>query len=781
MDEMVKATQEWLNETYKGEKDFTPFAEKDIDGITGVGTFKRLIQALQIEINKQYGKNIKVDGDFGDGTLKALPATIGKSNTKNNIVHIIQSSLWCKGYSAGSMDGIYGDSTERAVRKFQEDAGIPESGKIQPYILQGIMNTDGYVYRGTKNTDSYYKHLVQRGMNKYYGSQIGLTAPNGVWERKSHKNLIKCCQIEWGLTPDGSFGTNTMNAAPTLSTKKSGYVASKRLLKWGLAINGYYLDDLDDGVYDQKTYNAVYNFQSFLEIGKPDGIAGKNTWASLLSSKGNTSRKTTACDTSTRLSKFTATDLKNNGYTDVGRYLTNTPGGTLDKKLTDEEIRILALVGMNIFPIFQTSGRKNTYFTKKQGYEDGYSARYAARKFGFPKGTVIYFAADYDVLTADIEKYIIPYFEGVRELLSEYYKVGVYGPRMLCNKLLEKGLTTNSFVSDMSSGFTGNIGQKMPSNWSYDQILETGSLSVAIDKCVASKRATAIPAELIKPMPSMNMENYAFFKKLYDEALKYMTENNKTTPSVYDVNLFVLQYLRGRNSYNGTMWSMVAGERNLDFDEAITYEKMEIGDNSKSGKIDLDKIKIFDNSAFVEIPMPHFAATLNCYLYDSVATQLHDERIVDSYTGWAGDLVQMCNTINNKDKSLFEEKDFYRYIAQEEGNLGFTMEDMLQDVDAFNMYNMYNWHSKKIYEIFYDYYYVSMHAYNRFTLFKHYLLGYFSEKKTIYDIAYIFTSGEYPMESMGFAAGGFGECPIKYEKEVAEAFAYRLDELIENE
>ena len=37
------------------------------------------------------------------------------------------------------------------------------------------------------------------------------------------------------------------------------------------------------------------------------------------------------------------------------------------------------------------------------------------------------------------------------------------------------------------------------------------------------------------------------------------------------------------------------------------------------------------------------------------------------------------------------------------------------------------------------------------------------------------------MESMGFAAGGFGECPINYEKEVAEAFAYRLDELIKNE
>ncbi|RDY29988.1 hypothetical protein [Lachnotalea glycerini] len=76
--------------------------------------------------------------------------------------------------------------------------------------------------------------MVQLGMNTNYGSQIGLTAPNGLWERKSHKNYIKCCQIEWGATP-------------------------------------------------------------------VDGIAGKNTWASLLSSRGNTASSATAFDTSTRL------------------------------------------------------------------------------------------------------------------------------------------------------------------------------------------------------------------------------------------------------------------------------------------------------------------------------------------------------------------------------------------------------------------------------------------------------------------------------------------------
>ncbi|MBR6094549.1 MAG: hypothetical protein IKP92_05975 [Lachnospiraceae bacterium] len=33
-------------------------------------------------------------------------------------------------------------------------------------------------------------------------------------------------------------------------------------------------------------------------------------------------------------------------------------------------------------------------------------------------------------------------------------------------------MVTNGFIADMSSGFTCNIGQKMPENWSYDQFCE---------------------------------------------------------------------------------------------------------------------------------------------------------------------------------------------------------------------------------------------------------------------------------------------------------------------
>lgn len=54
MDQMVLETQKWLNSTYSGIEGFEPFTGNELDGVTGRGTFKRLIEALQIEANKQY-------------------------------------------------------------------------------------------------------------------------------------------------------------------------------------------------------------------------------------------------------------------------------------------------------------------------------------------------------------------------------------------------------------------------------------------------------------------------------------------------------------------------------------------------------------------------------------------------------------------------------------------------------------------------------------------------------------------------------------------------------
>ena len=50
----------------------------------------------------------------------------------------------------------------------------------------------------------------------------------------------------------------------------------------------------------------------------------------------------------------------------------------------------------------------------------------------------------------------------------------------------------SSFVADMSTGYSGNLGYRMPTNWAFDQIKEytigSGSGAIAIDKNIASGR-----------------------------------------------------------------------------------------------------------------------------------------------------------------------------------------------------------------------------------------------------------------------------------------------------
>ncbi|WP_018684453.1 hypothetical protein [Actinokineospora enzanensis] len=43
----------------------------------------------------------------------------------------------------------------------------------------------------------------------------------------------------------------------------------------------------------------------------------------------------------------------------------------------------------------------------------------------------------------------------------------------MCSRVRAAGLTTASFVSDMSSGFSGNLGFPMPVDWAFDQIATT--------------------------------------------------------------------------------------------------------------------------------------------------------------------------------------------------------------------------------------------------------------------------------------------------------------------
>lgn len=110
----IRAFQKWMNSTYGW-----AMAE---DGISGPDTRKHAVMALQIELNKQFGKGLAVDGAFGNKTYAACVSV--KENARGNITRIIQGMLYCKGYDPHGFDGIFGAGCAKAVRAFQTNNGL---------------------------------------------------------------------------------------------------------------------------------------------------------------------------------------------------------------------------------------------------------------------------------------------------------------------------------------------------------------------------------------------------------------------------------------------------------------------------------------------------------------------------------------------------------------------------------------------------------------------------------------------------------------------------------
>ena len=90
----------------------------------------------------------------------------------------------------------------------------------------------------------------------------------------------------------------------------------------------------------------------------------------------------------------------------------------------------------------------------------------------------------------------MPYFRRINlffnsEKNDKNYKVGIYAPRYVCTKISEHGLAESSFVADMSTGFSCNLGFPIPLNWAFDQFYEmsfNSSPSFPLDKDAYSGR-----------------------------------------------------------------------------------------------------------------------------------------------------------------------------------------------------------------------------------------------------------------------------------------------------
>ncbi|GGJ76996.1 glycoside hydrolase domain-containing protein [Virgibacillus salexigens] len=503
MDEMVLAVQKWLNDTYTGKSGFSPVPE---DGETGNTTVGALIIGLQIEL----GISNPVP-TFGPATSREFPGLERQEDgaEPNNMIKILQGGFWCKGYNPGGFSGNFFGGTEDKVKDFENDVGIEPTGFVSSKLMKAILNTDGFVLSTSNGRQNVRE--VQQSLNKEYSNYFDYIPTNGIYERKSNKALIYALQHEEGIgnIANGNFGPSTIENCPTLSY---GNAPTKftRILQWSLACNSPLYDTHPyDGDFDPQVETAINLFKEFMTL-PVDGVADMPTIKQLLTSNGYTGRSAIACDASTVINQTTTNTLLDYNYQVIGRYLTGYVGTGADRRskaMTHEELNILAVNGIRVFPIYQDGGYYAEYFVPGRGTEDAWKAIRAANELGFPSGTTIYFAVDYDAYDFEVTNNILPYLAEVRAVLDVIkggdlpeYKLGVYGSRNTCIRAQSNNsvLADYSFVGNMSTGFSGNLGYTMPSNWSFNQFHETSIGSglgvLGIDKNDYSGKDTGVSA-----------------------------------------------------------------------------------------------------------------------------------------------------------------------------------------------------------------------------------------------------------------------------------------------
>lgn len=508
-DQQVCMVQKWLNQTYKDVEGYKIIAE---DGTNRGATVKALIQALQHELGIS-----PVTTNFGPATSEAYSKKILKrqDGVIDNKFAIVQAALWCKGYAPGyhfehnsitdkvTVTAVFDAGVENAIIKLQNDAGLENpNGVVTLNVMKALLSMDAFVLlKGTSFEPKPEIRTAQQKFNRKYEQYIGIMPCDGIFSANTQRAIIKILQALEGRTAEltTTFGEQTKAHCPEIPYKRNSTAAKNyngeyysnadianftELIQFTLFVNGFG-DGICDGVFDSQTQNAIRQFQRSQAIPET-GIADINTWMSLFVSYGNKSRSALACDCATKLTAAKAKTLYDNGYRYVGRYLTKVPGG-LDKDITREEAQIIFDAGLRFFPIYQTLGTKAEYFTEAQGTADAYAAIEAAQKLGIPRGTIIYFAVDFDAMDSDVSKIVIPYFAKIHEVMKDsIYKTGIYSARNTCTRVSNKGYVCSSFVSDLSAGYSGNLGFTMPTNWAFDQFdtvsIGEGAAAISIDK-----------------------------------------------------------------------------------------------------------------------------------------------------------------------------------------------------------------------------------------------------------------------------------------------------------
>jgi peptidoglycan hydrolase-like protein with peptidoglycan-binding domain len=666
VDIKVLKAQQWVNATYRGVAGYVRCPE---NGRTGLSTMHSLIMGLQHELGIS-----PVAPRFEPSTMEKFQALgeIGfKSEHNPKIVEILEHGLFCKGYCGvePSSYGCYTEVTIEAVKKLRSNMGIPQGdGTINVQIAKCILNMDAYVVVAG-GTDRIRE--IQRWLNGRYWqrSAYSICPADGIYSRSVQKALIIAMQYELGLEPTGNFDADTRAELQSHSFAKGSTGIFVQLFSAACVFNepiGTYRTNQRD-IFDDGLTEYVRAFQRFSQLPE-NGTCDYQTWSQLLVSTGDPDRPAAGSDTRFEITASRAEWLVNNGYRIVGRYLYNPPGSKLDKDIKPGELQNMFVAGLRVFPIYQDNARRLCDFSYSTGYQHALNAHTRAVGYGFNKGTVIYFAVDYDATQNEIGSAIVPYFQGVVAGLTnrgKRYLHGVYGSRNVCKNVTEQTFARYSFVSGMSSGFSGNLGFTLPSNWSFNQIKEfkvtNGGNSFYLDRDVwrtDSDPGTASVNDPVSPADAF----IAYIQTLYDIALAYKSDRSASQ--------LVMEYVRHAAHGGKGMLDFVGG-----YDEGFVRHVEEKG---------IGIMKTFkDPFTGYDLGTEHMMATANGHF---LIPQENNSQLVNGgdVAGWAGDLMTFYADWRNSEEQYTSGQAFCKAKLANPGvESSFGFDDLIEDADGY--------------------------------------------------------------------------------------------------
>lgn len=680
VDPMVQATQEWLNSTY-GQASWYEAIPPDRMGKTGWTTMFALTRALQYELNIDISL---ISDSFGPTTLERFAVDVGvvSSATKPNIIKILQGALWCKGYTGGPIDGTYSPQTQIGVTDACVDMGFTTRLEVDARVMKALLTMDAYVVvlGGSEEI-----RAVQQWMNRTYRDHVNyaIIPCDGHYSRYVQKMLVYA--IQWALNvsgANGNYGPGTRNAVRTSgAVQQSNTGRLVQLFIAALYFNGYSPGGFGD-TFTAAVASEVRKMQAFEHL----PITGKGdyaTWSSLLVSNGDPLRPVTGVDTRFWITPEIATDLKANGFIAVGRYLANSKvANPLDKKLRPGEVETIINAGLALFPIWQMSGTSADHFSGSQAILDADEATTAAEGYGIPHGSIIYFAVDFDAIDLDIDSNVLPYFRTLNNKMRQKgtpYLVGVYGSRNVCTRVSQEAGVVSSFVSGMSTGFSGNLGFPLPQNWAFNQINETNLVLngknyyqngtiVAVDNDVVSGRDLGVRSLVISGDPSESF--FSFVDAVYAQAKIYRDSHEPSGGEGYLTKL-TFDYLR-HWTYDDLAWTATAGSIDQYFvsqcDSTVAPIEWTYA-NARHG---------------LSVGMEHTAATAIAILTQGIF-QDHTRVNQGDLAGWAGDLGSVIKhwRAEAPTQSLFDYAT--AQIGHVDSTTSFSLEDLISDCDGYNI------------------------------------------------------------------------------------------------